>query len=98
MLRIEEKKSKEVKLKVFTSNTRVLLFLCNKNGISFLLQCCQLPFIFHCVTLAIWLNKKGIPNSYQILDSDKLFAKAITEQDQILCSMVCIPAHARVAG
>lgn len=54
--------------------------------------------MFNALQLQYVINKKGIPTNYQILGTKTLFAKAITEQDQILCLMACIPAHGRVAG
>lgn len=43
-------------------------------------------------------KQKRHANQLSNISCDKLFAKTTTEQDQILCLMAWIPAHARVAG
>lgn len=103
--RIKKKKTRGSEIKSIYFDHKWLIFLVQ--------QKCNQLFCFNatmrhglkgwknkiqCTTTAICHKQESQTHQLSNIRHKTLFAKAITEQDQILCLMACIPAHARVAG
>lgn len=101
-----KKQQEEANLKVFSRSAGEWIFLvqAKKWNHFFFLSCCQVPCVkaggntFHCTTTVMCHKHERQTHQLSNISHKTLFAKAITGQDQILCSMACSPAHAREAG
>lgn len=54
--------------------------------------------IFQCITTVTRHKQERHTHQLSNISPETLFAKAITEQDQILCLMACIPSVAEWLG
>lgn len=106
ILKKGKKQQEEANLKVFSRSAGEWIFLVQAKKLNhfFFLSCCQVPCVkaggntFHCTTTVMCHKHERQTHQLSNISHKTLFAKAITGQDQILCSMACSPAHAREAG